>query len=221
MRPTASQTRTSDGPVVLGIQLDRGFLALIERSGLFWIFDGICIAAERPSHINRDETGHLDCEVGPSIACRSGWSWWHWHGTEVWQALIEEPQRISVEAIERMPSPDLRRIMIERYRSGEEMQGIAAYLRDAGGIRLGQDEAFGALWRRSVTGQEPFLTVEVVNHTPEPDGSYKHYFLRVDPELRPILSDGQFGAPQPLTARNAVASSFGLRGKDYEPEIET
>jgi hypothetical protein len=29
------------------------------------------------------------------------------------------------------------------------------------------------------------------------------------------------GAPQRLTARNAVASSFGLRGADYNPEIET
>jgi hypothetical protein len=206
---------------VLGIPLNRGFIELVQLCGLFWIFDGICIAAERPSHINRDEAGHLHCEVGPSIALRSGWSWWHWHGTEVWQALIEEPQAISVEAIERMPSPDLRRIMIERYRAGEETHGIAAYLRDAGGIWLDQDAAFGTLWRRSLPGQEPFLAVEVVNHTPEPDGSYKHHFLRVNPELRPILSDGQLGAPQALTARNAVASSFGLRGADYEPQIET
>ena len=63
--------------------------------------------------------------------------------------------------------------------------------------------------------------VEVVNHTAEPDGSYKHHFLRVDPKLRPILSDGQMGTPQRLTARNAVASSFGLRGVDYQPEVET
>jgi hypothetical protein len=201
--------------------LDRGFIELVQHCGLFWIFDGICIAAERPSHINRDEAGQLHCEVGPSIALRSGWSWWHWHGTEVWQALIEEPQRISVEAIERMPSPDLRRIMIERYRAGEETQGIAAYLRDSGGIRLDQDEAFGTLWRRAVPGEEPFLAVEVVNHTAEPDGSYRHHFLRVDPELRPILSDGQLGAPQRLTARNAVASGFGLRGPDYQPDVES
>ena len=206
---------------VLGIPLDRGFIELAQGCGLLWIFDGICIAAERPSHINRDESGELHCEVGPSIACRSGWSWWHWHGTEVWQALIEEPQRISIEAIERMLSPDLRRIMIERYRAGEETHGIAAYLRDAGSVRLDRDAAFGTLWRRILPGQEPFLAVEVINHTAEPDGSYKHHFLRVDPELRPILSDGQLGAAQRLTARNAVASSFGLRGVDYKPDFQT
>src|SRR5262249_44258533 len=113
------------------------------------------------------------------------------------------------------------RIMIERYRTGEETCGIAAYLRDAGGVRLDQDEEFGTLWRRTVPGQEPFLAVEVTNHTAEPDGSYKHHFLRVDPDLRPILSDGHPGATQRLTARNAVASSFGLRGAEYQPEIET
>src|SRR5262249_50791241 len=130
-------------------------------------------------------------------------------------------QRISVEAIERMPSPDLRRIMIERYRTGEETHGIAAYLRDAGGVRLDQDEAYVTLWRRTVPGEEPFLTVEVGNPTTRLDGSYKHHFLRVDPELRPILSDGQLGMPQRLTPRNAVASSFGLRSVDYHPEVET
>ena len=56
---------------------------------------------------------------------------------------------------------------------------------------------------------------------PEPDGSFKHHFLRVDPHLRPLLPDGSFGQPQPLTARNAVASTFGLRGDEYAPERET
>ena len=63
--------------------------------------------------------------------------------------------------------------------------------------------------------------VEVVNHTPEPDGSHKHHFLRVDPQLRPLLSEGELGPPQPLTARNAVASAFGLTGAEYDPDVET
>jgi len=43
---------------------------------------------------------------------------------------------------------------------------------------------------------------EAVNHTSEPDdGSYKHRFLRIDPLLRPMCSDGSFGPPQELAAR--------------------
>jgi hypothetical protein len=63
--------------------------------------------------------------------------------------------------------------------------------------------------------------VEVVNHSPAPDGSYRHFFLQVHPELRSILGDGSLGAPQEFTARNAVASTFGFSGAEYAPEIET
>jgi hypothetical protein len=111
--------------------------------------------------------------------------------------------------------------VIERCRHGEAVQGIAPYLRDAGGIRLDHDEVFGTLWRRFVTGDEPLVMVAVVNHTPDSDGSYKHHFLRVDPHLQPILADGSFGPPQALTARNAIASTFGLSGAEYTPELET
>ena len=205
---------------VLGIPLEPSFLDAVEACGLFWMLDGICFAAERPSHINRDEAGHLHCEVGPSVAYPSGWSWWHWHGMRVSQSIIEEPERITVERIEQVRHPALRWVMIERYRHGEATHGIGAYLRDADAQRLDRDAAFGTLWRRDIR-EEALLMVEVVNHSAEPDGAYRHFFLPVHPELRPILPDGRFGAPQPPTARNAVASTFGLRGAEYMPEVET
>ena len=58
--------------------------------------------------------------------------------------------RSGFDDIERMGHAGWRRIMIERYRVGEEVRGIAAYLRDSGGVRLDHDEVFGTLWRRSV-----------------------------------------------------------------------
>jgi hypothetical protein len=206
---------------VLGIPLDRSFLDAVEHCGLFWMRNDICFAAERPSYLNRDEEGRLHCEVGPSAAYPSGWSWWHWHGTAVPQQVIEMPPTIAIEDIHRAGDPDMRRIMIERYRTGEEVQGIAAYLRDAGARRLDHDPDFGTLWHlhSAVTG--PMLMVEVTNHSPEPDGTYRHFLLRVDPELRPIIGPGSFGQPQERSARNAVAASFGMSGAEYAPEIET
>jgi hypothetical protein len=49
--------------------------------------------------------------------------------------------------------------------------------------------------------------VEVVNSTPEPDGSRKTYFLRVPPTIE--------------TAREAVAWTFGLGAVDYRPAVES
>ena len=69
------------------------------------------------------------------------------------------------------------------------------------------------------------------DRSPEPDGHFRHYFLRVHPELRP-LPPGTWDADkkrdylaaqkaQALTARNAVASLHGLRGDQYAPLVET
>ena len=57
-----------------------------------------------------------------------------------------------------------------------------------------------------------FLMVKVVNSTPEPDGSFKDYFIRVPP----AFGDGQH------TARSAVAWTFEESDEaDYAPLVET
>jgi len=137
------------------------------------------------------------------------------------QQVIEIPRSIAIDDIHCARNPDMRRIMIERYRTGEAVQGIAAYLRDAGARRLDHDPDFGTLWHLDSAVTGPMLMVEVTNHSPEPDGSYRHFLLRADPELRPIIGPGSFGQPQEMTARNAVAASFGMSGAEYAPEIET
>jgi hypothetical protein len=191
---------------VLGIPLDRRFLEAVEHCGLFWMLNDICFAAERPTHLNRDEEGRLHCEVGPSAAYRSGWSWWHWHGTRVPQQVIELPGTIAIEEIHAACNPDTRRIMIERYRTGEAVHGIVASLRDAGARRLDHDPGFGTLWHLDSEEAGPMLMVQVTNHSPEPDGSYRHFLLRVDPELRPLTGADSFGQPQELSARATPSS---------------
>lgn len=49
--------------------------------------------------------------------------------------------------------------------------------------------------------------VEVVNSTPEPDGSLKTYFLRVPPAME--------------TCQQAIAWTFGKEANDYRTSMET
>jgi hypothetical protein len=67
---------------------------------------------------------------------------------------------------------------------------------------------FGRLWEagRDSDGERRRV-VEVVNATPEEDGSSRHYFLRVPPSVR--------------TAREAIAWTFGLRADEYVPVMES
>jgi hypothetical protein len=144
----------------------------------------------------------------------------YWHGVRVPEEVIEAPERITVAKIGAERNAEVRRVMIERYCCGHEVSGAGAYLRDAGAKRLDHDERWGTLWRRDQRDDEAIVMVEVVNRSPEPDGHFRHYFLRVHPELRPLGRNGALGDPQLPTARNAIASTFGLRGEEYAPLVE-
>lgn len=76
--------------------------------------------------------------------------------------------------------------------------GIATVL--ANGTKIDEDPEHGILWRIPVleanTGDRHSVFLEVVNNTPEPDGSYAHYFLRVPPNM--------------LYAKQARAWTFGI-----------
>ena len=104
-------------------------------------------------------------------------------------------------------------MMIERF-------GQARFLQESGAKEIHRDD-FGTLFRKDIPGDEPLLMVKVINATPEHDGTFKDYFLRVAPDLRPLFLDGRKGDPQALTARNAVASTWGLRGENYDPVLQT
>jgi hypothetical protein len=59
--------------------------------------------------------------------------------------VVLRPDRITVAHIDREANAEVRRVMIERYRNGEEVHGPAAFIRDAGAVRLDHDECYGTL----------------------------------------------------------------------------
>ena len=131
---------------------------------------------------------------------------YYWHGVMVPAFVVTRPDWITLKHIGDEENAEVRRVMIERY-------GLTRYLLDSGANKLAEDE-FGELYCAEIPGDEPLVMVKVINSTPELDGSRKPYFLRVHPELRPLLHDG-VGDPQKLSPLNAVASTFGLTGKEY------
>ena len=98
-------------------------------------------------------------------------------------------------------------MMLERF-------GAPRYLREIGARPVDQSD-WGKLYRVPRPGDTDMVLVEVINSTPEPDGSCKPYMLRCHPELRPVGKGGAVGDRQEDSALNAVASSFGMRGGEY------
>jgi hypothetical protein len=172
-----------------------------------------CIVSDRPTVLKVDEQNRPHCDDGPFCAWADGTALWAWHGVRVPAWIIAYPERLTVERIQQEPNAEVRRVMLERY-------GLDRYVRDSGAVQVHAD-SFGVLYRTEFPDDEPLVVVSVKNSTPESDGSFKDYVLRVQPECRPMLATGEFGDAQPLTARNAIASTFGLRGDQYVPSIET
>lgn len=139
-----------------------------------------------------------------------GWGVYAWHGLHLKDSdLILKPETITAPRIRDERNAEIRRMLLERF-------GFDRYLSESGALPIHADET-GTLYRCELEDDEPFVMVRVVNSTPEPDGQFKHYALRVDPDLRPMLANGTYGKPQAFTARNAIASTFGLRGEEYQP----
>lgn len=104
--------------------------------------------------------------------------------------VVENPEKITVADIEKESNAEVRRVKIDQY-------GQSLYLQDSGAEVVSEDD-FGTLYRKDLGNDEPLMMVKVVNSTQEPDGTFKDYFIRVDPNAYGGLK----------TARQAIASTW-------------
>ena len=200
-----------------------GLSKIAENCALCYTFPDVVVFCARPEQIHRDAEHRLHNLNGPAIGFPDGWGVWAVHGVRIDKYIIEQPEKISIADIEGEKNAEIRRVKIDRY---EAIRFKGAYLLDSGAVEIHRDD-FGILYRKELPNDEPYLSVKVVNSTPEPDGSFKDYWIRVDAQCRPILrTDSEpggrlLGDPQKLTAHNAVASTWGMRGEEYNPCLET
>lgn len=165
-----------------------------------WIVphERICWLSDRPERLEIDASGRLHCANGPALAYRDGWAVYAWKGVIVPRWIIEHPEFIGVRSIAGAVDPQVRRCMIDIFTP-------ARFIAEGGATRVSRDET-GVLWRQRWRW-EAWAAVEVVNGSPEPDGTFKHYFLQVPATVR--------------SAREGVAWTYGLTEQRYRPMIRT
>lgn len=182
-----------------------------------WIFvvtkDEI-VALEKP--VIHAPSGQFHSETGPAVSW-PGEQYYFWRGVRIPDSyVIEHPETITIADIDKERNQEVKRVKIERY-------GYERFMKDGGATKVAEDE-YGVLWHRMLLPRAPnrrmtrgqgfqpgdgdyLAMVEVVNGTPEPDGSIKHYWLRVPPDVR--------------TAKEAVAWTYGLTADQYNPVVRT
>ena len=174
----------------------------VKGSEIGWtlFFDEVCIVCRKPTvHF---ESPHEDIKAGavsvlhridgPAIDFGKGdaSNVYAVGGVVVEAYVVDNPEKITVADIEKESNAEVRRVKIDQY-------GQSRYLQDSGAEVVNEDD-FGVLYRKSVGDDEPLMMVKVVNSTEEPDGTFKDYFIRVDPNAYGGLK----------TARQAVASTW-------------
>ncbi|MFF2851082.1 DUF6745 domain-containing protein [Streptomyces sp. NPDC058001] len=181
-----------------GSPLD-GLAAVARSAGWWWPFERVAVVCERPTELHRDEAGRLDHADGPALAFPDGFALYAWRGMPVPGDFLKELSALTPERIRQEENAELRRVMLEHF-------GYDRYLTESGAVPVHRDET-GVLWRIALPGDEDVVMVEVINSTPEPDGTSRTYWLRVPPTTS--------------TAKEGVAWTFGLTAEVYEPERQT
>lgn len=176
-----------------------GLAEVARNAGWWWPYERAVVISERPEVLHRDEAGRLDHGEGPALAYGDGFALHAWRGMPVPAAFLAELASLTPRRIREEENAELRRVMLEYY-------GYDRYLTESGAEPVHRDET-GILWRIALEGDEDVVMVEVVNSTPEPDGSHRTYWLRVPPTTR--------------TAKDGVAWTFGLDGAAYAPVRQT
>jgi hypothetical protein len=176
-----------------------GLAATATAAGWWWPYADVVLMTERPVELHQDEPGRLHRADGPALAFPDGFGLHAWRGMPVPPGFLDGLTGLTPADIRAEDNAELRRVMLEHY-------GYDRYLAESGATPVHRDET-GVLWRIDLDGDEPVVTVEVVNSTPEPDGTHRVYWLRVPPRTR--------------TAREGVAWTFGLTAETYQPVRQT
>jgi hypothetical protein len=201
---------------VLGVELPgdvlgqaRALEGTLESAGWWWPHRRFVMVCEHPLAFHCElvdatqprgqDAYRLHSHDGPAVVWPDGWGIWMSHGVQVPRQVVEAPETLTVAQIQSEWNVELRRVMLERF-------GTERYLRESWSRFRGKDE-YGTLWESPVPHDEPLVMVEVGNATPEPDGTFKTYFLRVPPSMR--------------TPREAIAWTFGMAEGEYAPDVQS
>lgn len=179
-------------------------------SGPRIMHNDFCIISDRPVKylINAAQLPH--CEDSPFVEWTDGTCLYSHNGVRVPSWIISNPELITPKNIDDEPDLETRRIMIDKF-------GKDKYVASSGKIIHTDD--YGTLYKKDVAGDVPVMMVKVVNSTAEPDGTYKDYWIRVDPDAYGGLKTAQ--AAVASTWRNEDGTLLFKDWRDYVLEVQT
>jgi hypothetical protein len=183
----------------------QGCKMVAESAGWWWAFDEAAFMSDRPIAIHLDDQNRLHNEDGLAMEFADGRGVASVRGVYIRNSqYVTDKSLLNSTVIMAEQNVEVRRIYCELYGWDKFFREMDAELLDDDTDPLGHSRK---LWRMELPGEpEPIVMVEVTNSTPEPDGTFKVYTLRVDPSH--------------TNALDAQASLFMLTGEEYANALQ-
>lgn len=199
------------------------FETLAKTCGSLWLHENVLVVIDRPTAFNTDKQSRLHCETGPSVVYSDGEHMYHLSGVQVPAMLVEHPELLTAEMIDKEQNTEVRRIMLDRF------GGVEKFMRSGGGkvtATLPADYPYkglrtGRVLVKQFKNETPLVYVDLLNSTPEPDGTTKRYLLRVDPWAYDGNTRCNVHAAAASTWRYADLSLAYPDWRDYRPVAES
>jgi len=163
----------------------------ILKLGWCLFYEHVAIVSQKPIYIRR-ENNVLHCSDGPALVYADGYKIYRYKGINMDDHVyaIEEPRSITIDKITKESNQEVKRALLEIF-------GYERFISESGASLIHEDTFRGspvALYSLAVDSVRVDGCL-VVNSTAEPDGTFKKYFIQVEP--------GKF-----KTAISALASTF-------------
>ena len=175
----------------------------------------VVLYCNNPKEIHLDSNGNFHNPNGPALRYDSKYKQFEIYavkGCMVTQDIID--RNYTIDDIMKENNAEVRRVMIELF-SKER------FVKEGDFTIVNKDE-FGTLYKKDIPNEnEPLMIVAVVDSTPLPDGSYKDYFIRVDPKAYGGLKTATAAIASTWRKRENVDELVFNKPNDYYPLIET
>ena len=196
-----------------------GLWALARSAGWAMPYEGMCFVSERHNILSLDNAGRLHSLSGPAVGYPDGWLIYAVHGVVVPERVIMLPETITAAEITAEPNVEIRRVMIERL--GYEKYATDTNLKSIDSCPANHPLK-GLRTARLLRDSSDLYLLDMLNSTPEPDGTTKRYLLAIDPTCYNGRAGRECLAAMASTWRRESDMSLIFdRPEDYSPMAES
>jgi hypothetical protein len=163
--------------------MGREFLLEHGRYVTFWPNKRFCVVCDKPTRVLLNNNRQAHSTEKPAIRYSDGWSIAAVGGIPVPLRFFKDRDLLTPKVIQRTPNVETKRALIELYGYERYLHDTDAHLVDQNTDQDGREQN---LWSFGVTMNVGINLLEVFNSTPEPDGTFKKYFLQVPSTIHHI-----------------------------------